>query len=491
MLLMLPLLFAAPDAASHLDRVASHLDRMLAVGLDRYGADQNAMWLASVDIADGGQYGEVQETNRRVYRRIHAPRGSTLYWDQPLVAVALALSDLTGQPRYRLAAEAYVRDFLQRCVSPANGLFLWGNHQYWDVFEDRVEIIGTTYHEIRPLMPIWELFREIDEPATLRCVRALGDQHVVEPATGRFDRHGKTEVPGQAPAKRIPEAMPFLEAGGTLVESLAWLAARQSPPEPEALALALRVARFSHGQRDPATGLLPVQPGKERWDSQASTTEIGLWATCLLRAAELTGEAEFAELAADGVRAYLRHGWDEATGRFFGMLAIADGQPVKPGATMYQPRFHADPWEPLFPGHDYPMAMAEACLDLAARTGEATFGAGAERWITHLEQSLPVSYPRAHNTDPQRVSGTFAGEYGRAIHFLWRAGGALGEPRATALATQLADEATAMLWSPAHGMYRGHPGENCADAVDGLGILFAALIALQTGQEPALRGFHF
>jgi len=491
MLLMLPILLAAPAEASHIDRIARHLDRVLAVGLDVYGPDHNAMWLASIDLAAGGQYAGVKDLNRRVYRRIHAPRGSTLYWDQPLVAVAWAMGERPDRARYRDACRAYVQDFLDRSVSPANGLFLWGNHQYWDAFEDRIEIIGTTYHEIRPLMPIWELFRQIDEPATLRCVRALGDQHVVDPETGKFDRHGKTDAKGKAPAKRIPEAMPFLEAGGTLVESLAWLAAQHDTPEPEALALALKVSRFSHGQRGPATGLLPVQPGKERWDSKASTTEVGLWATCLLRAADLIGEAEFATMAADGVRAYLRHGWDESAGKFYGMLAIADGQPVKPGATMYQPRFHADPWEPLFPGHDYPMAMAEACLDLHARTGEAIFREGAERWITHLEQSLPVNYPLEHNTDPNRVTGTFAAEYGRAIHFLWRAGRQLGDERATALASRLADEATEVLWSPEHGMYRGHPGEDCADAVDGLGILFAALMALETGQEPDLLGFHY
>ena len=490
MLLFFPLLLAAPESSSHLDRITRHLDRLLDVGLDRYGPDHNAMWLASIDLHEGGQYAGVKDLNRRVYRRIHAPRGSTLYWDQPLVAVACAVSDLTGEPRYRAAAEAYVADFLGRCVSPQNGLFLWGNHQYWDVFEDRLEIIGTTYHEIRPLMPIWELFRQADEAATLRCVRALGEQHLVDPATGKFDRHGKTEVPGKAPSDRIPEAMPFLEAGGTLVESLAWLAARHDPPESGSLAAALQVARFSYEQRGP-TGLLPVQPGKERWDSRACTTEVGLWAGCLLRASELTGEQAFVDLAAGGVTAYLEHGWDDAAGKFYGMLSIADGQPVEPGATRYQPRFHADPWEPLFPSHDYPMSLAEACLDVAQRTGEPLFRRGAERWVTHLEHSLPVSYPLENNSDPNRVRGTFAAEYGRAIHFLWRASREFELPRARVLAEQLATEATAVLWSEADGMYRGHPGEDCVDAVDGLGLLFAALIALETGREPELMGFHF
>ena len=38
------------------------------------------------------------------------------------------------------------------------------------------------------------------------------------------------------------------------------------------------------------------------------------------------------------------------------------------------------------------------------------------------------------------------------------------------------------------GMFRGHPGEHRYDAVDGVGYLLLALIALETGQEPDLMG---
>jgi hypothetical protein len=67
----------------------------------------------------------------------------------------------------------------------------------------------------------------------------------------------------------------------------------------------------------------------------------------------------------------------------------------------------------------------------------------------------------------------------------------LKEPRLQALARQLADEAVAQLYSPRAGMFRGHPGEDRCDAVDGVGILFLALCYLETGQEPDLMGFHF
>jgi hypothetical protein len=40
-------------------------------------------------------------------------------------------------------------------------------------------------------------------------------------------------------------------------------------------------------------------------------------------------------------------------------------------------------------------------------------------------------------------------------------------------------------------MFRTHPGEDRTEAVDGLGVLFLALIYLETGREPDLLGFAF
>jgi hypothetical protein len=40
----------------------------------------------------------------------------------------------------------------------------------------------------------------------------------------------------------------------------------------------------------------------------------------------------------------------------------------------------------------------------------------------------------------------------------------------------------------AHGMFRGHPGEDRYDAVDGVGFLLLALLRLATGREPEMLG---
>lgn len=483
---------AAENAAGYVPLVRSHLDRLLEVGLDVYGPESTPMWLASIDVRRGGQYEGITAESRRVYRTIHAPRGSTLYWDQPSLVAAYLLTDLTGEARYAEAADRYLKEFLARCVSEQNGLFLWGNHLWYNVFTDKIETIGAPWHEARPIPPAWPIFWKIDPAATERAIRAMGRHHVLDPETGHFDRHADT----RATTPRRGEgakggSYPFIEAGGVLAESLCWLAARRDGDE-ELAELALRIARFSFDGRHKATGLMRNQLGRQRWDYHQCTTEVGVWAASLLRAAGYSGRDEFRTMARDAMAAYLKYGFDEEAGKFFGALNVADGSPVRDfDATYpYRPDLHADPWEPLFPTHDYPMAMAEACLDLYRTTGEAIFRQGALRWAEHLRNCLPPDYAETRRGQ-KRISGAYAGHYGRAIHFLARGAEVLDEPPMRRLAERLAAEAVAALYVGRAGMFRSNPARDTCDAVDEPGTLLLALLYLQTRRSPAEWGFHF
>ena len=85
--------------------------------------------------------------------------------------------------------------------------------------------------------------------------------------------------------------------------------------------------------------------------------------------------------------------------------------------------------------------------------------------------------------------GAYADQYGRCIHFLIRAAHVLDDTTLFVQAGKLAEEAKGQLHVPAAGMFRSHPGEDRCDAVDGMGILFLALIWLETGIEPDAKGF--
>ncbi|MFA9477642.1 hypothetical protein ACERK3_04970 [Phycisphaerales bacterium AB-hyl4] len=460
--------------------VQAHFDKVLASGLDCYGPDHTAMWMASLDTATG-RY-PIDDTRpehigKRVYRNIDAPKGCSLYWDQPAVVAAHALSRCVNDERYVRAADAYVRDFLKRCVA-SNGIFLWGNHYYYDAFRDVVmrfksredpipcdpESESGELHEIRPIVPAWETFWRVDPHATDRAIRAAAAGHLVNADTGEFDRHaGRTS------------GCAFIEHGATMIESLAWLYAKTG--DPALLEPARAMARFSFEHRHPNTGLLENNPTVDRWDKTTSTTEAGLWAGCLVRAAGLANEPAWIDMADAALSAWLAVGYDENAGRYYGRLRVADGTPIfDPPQTPYEPGNHADLWRPLFPAHDYPMQCAEAALSLYQLTSKPTYRTACERWHDMIDRELPA----------RNGQGGYAEHYGRCLHFLLGCHTVFDEPAYLKLAHRIANEAVTVLF--AQNMFRSHPGEDRYDAVDGVGFLLLGLLWLERGEEVDAMG---
>lgn len=444
---------------SYLSKIESHIN-----GLQR-AADQldTAMWPSVLDVRTG-RFPAGNHVPKRVYRLIGAPRGSTLYWDQPLIVTAYALSALTGSSRFAEAANRYIDEFLVTCVSEAD-LFLWGNHMYYDLFERRVIRFHQGHHELRPITPAWEIFWSLAPEQTEAYIRTMSYRHVYDPDTGGFNRHDDG-MQGHA----------FLEAGGIIAESLAWLYSKTK--EQELLALALAVARYSYHHRDPTTGLVINEPDKGRWDSKVCTTEIGLWAQCLLRAWTFTQNEEFLEMARQATHAYLEHAYDAESGQFFGQVRVQDGKPVIPDAPGYWPRRYTDPWNTdQWPNHDYPMPLAEACLSLHPLTGDRCYRRAVNRLARIVMSGRPARTGR----------WAYAENYGRCIHLLTRAGRALDEEDYLADASRLADEAVDGLYE--HGKFQGYPGDHVYESVDGVGYLLLALIELETSEQLDYRGF--
>jgi hypothetical protein len=475
----LPAAAAAPlprrSGPDYLALVRSHLENLAAHAADRYGPVKTPMWMASLDLKTRA-YPEKEpmaRAGRRVYRDIASPFGSTIYWDIPQLVACHAVTALTRQPAYAASADAYARAFLRRCVD-ANGVWEWGNHRYYDAYKDKPAHFAGGPHEMRPIPPAWEIFWRIDRARTEREIRQSARRHMVNAADGAFNRHDQGEG-----------VHAFLEAGGILVESLCWLFSKTK--DFALVDQALRIARYSHRHRNPATGLIENNPTVTRWDKHVSTTEIGLWAGSLLRAEEMTGSPAFERLAADGVSAYLRYGWDAATQQYYGQLRVADGTPALakepvPGPEEYFPGHYADIWNANFPAHDYPMAMAETCVELYRRTRADAYRIAVERWAGVVERRPAPDWAR-------HGRGAYAELFGRAIHFLVHASDALGQPHYRDQAERVAARARELLFT--NGMFRGHAGEDRYDAVDGVGYLLLALLYLQTGRRPDYLGFGF
>jgi hypothetical protein len=481
---------AAP-LKGYLKPVQEHLEKLITSGLDVYGPVKTAMWMASLDTRTGRYPDQpFAAVGQRVYREIAAPRGSSIYWDQPEMVAAYSMSTITADPRFRNAVDAYVRDFLARGIDE-NGLWEWGNHRYYDAFTDKPVHFSGGPHEIRPLTPAWDIFWKLAPEATEREIRVTGKRHLFDPAIGGFNRHDDGKK-GDA----------FLEAGGVLIESLCWLSKKTK--DRSLVDDAMRIARFSFGFRNNRTGLVENQPTQVRWDKFVSTTEVGLWAGDLLRASDLSNQPEFFRMADEAMTPYLHYGYDPHAGEFYGQVNIEDGKPpvIKPpdnssgkldmnyrhkadgsnapDAGGDYPARYANIWNAQFPSHDYPMAFAEACVELYRRTKAPRYREAVERWAGVVKR-----HPAP--TTARDGKGAYAEMFGRAIYFLADAGVTLSQPEYTAEARELAGAAVDILF--AHGMFRSHAGEDRYDAVDGVGYLLLALIFLETGRKPDLLGF--
>ncbi len=454
----------------YLATVCSHLGKIITQGTDRYGSTPTAMWMASLDTRTGA-YPEGQphaKAGKRCYRDIDSPNGCTIYWDQPELVAAYALSSAGGDARYAQASDAYVRAFLDRCVA-SDGLFEWGNHIFYDAYADKVMHFSGGPHEMRPIPPAWAIFWRIAPEVTEREIRRAAERHLFDPATGGFNRHADGK-----------KGCAFLESGGILAESLAWLYAKKK--DASLAETALKIARYSFSNRSAETGLVENNPTVTRWDKFVCTTEIGLWAGSLLHAADYTGNAEFQEMARAAVAAYLKYGYDASKRRYYGQVRVKDGTPVLDAKGENEPGPYADVWNAFFPTHDYPVALGEACLALYRRTKGPEFAEAVHRMAQILRECPPPSTAR-------NGRGAYAELFGRSIHFLAGAAETFPDKGYAAQATALAEAAVSMLF--AHGMFRTHAGEDRYDSVDGAGYLLLALQRLALGRDPDLMGFGF
>jgi hypothetical protein len=460
-------------------QIRQHFDTIITYGTARSGTDPNPMWLASLDVHTGKAPAQPQ-ASARVHGYIHAPKGVTLYWDQPHLVASHALSDLTGDFTYAGAADAYVQAFLERSIASCD-LFLWGNHYYYDVSSGETfwfnantqpqpagaHMVTAYLHEIRPIPPAWELFWRINPVATRDCIHAIGQYHLYDLESGGFNRHADQQ-PG----------FDYIEIGGFLVESLCWLYTHTR--ENRLVKLARQIASFTFDSRSPATNLLKTASMSKRWEHYTCTTEIGSWAGSLLRAANYTKINQFRSMARDVVTAYLDYGWDQTAGQYFGRLNVNDGTPQRMDKiTIYQPDTYADIWNPLFPSHDYPLALAETCVTLFEQTQLPDFRTAIYRWAGIIAERTYDNVPEVR----------YAEQFGRAIHFLLRASDVLNDRRLRIQAADVADVAVSSLF--AGRMFRGHTGEDRYDAVDGVGYLLLALLYLETRKQPNYMGFGF
>ena len=114
---------------------------------------------------------------------------SNLARQQNLLRTLVGLSNLTGDPCYHDAAAATVKYHIEHLQSE-NGLFQWGGHRLIDLATGEPRGEGKMVHEMKFVLPFYELFWEVDPKATERFIKAFWNAHVLDWKNLDMTRHG-------------------------------------------------------------------------------------------------------------------------------------------------------------------------------------------------------------------------------------------------------------------------------------------------------------
>jgi len=137
---------------------------------------------------------------------------------QPLFRLLDGLTGLTGDGRYRQAAEAAARYTLEHLQS-RNGLLYWGGHLAWDLATERPVGQYSDVHELKSHEPYFRLMHRVDPKATERLMAAIWATHILDWGLLDYNRHAsvRRDVGPKWNAKfRDDVAVPFPAKGGNL-----------------------------------------------------------------------------------------------------------------------------------------------------------------------------------------------------------------------------------------------------------------------------------
>ncbi|HUW62036.1 MAG TPA: hypothetical protein VMZ06_13630 [Candidatus Bathyarchaeia archaeon] len=489
--IMLIMLFAvaaepavpAEKAAGYQAAVRTCLDNLIEHGQDRYGPVHTPMWMSVIDVRtnEAPQHPEVYDSEIRTEGRQHRrnPGGCDVWDHQPALRAAYALSELTGDKKYGDAADAFAKSFMERAQLP-HGLLSWGSHIYYDAYTDKPagdSMAGRVGpHEILVALPVWDRLWALNPDVVRQEIEAFWEWHVVDKQTGRHNRHDDKSL-----------GCDFAFSGGEIACAQAFLYSKTG--DAQYLERARTVAEYHWNARNRETNLAPDAPGlTDRYDGHhCFTTVPGPHASLLLKCFEYTGDPWFKETALAHIKAYLKYGWDDSAGRWWGMVAL-DGKPVpqeEKGADYdaYKPTGYVDIWTTSMFSYEFPVAAAQTALYAHGLTGDADALEAARNWARNIRAELPpkqgrrwADEMRAVMPDLDREGDSNAENYGRAISFFLRLHPVTRDPGDLETAIGIADQAMARLYE--NGWFKGHPRKPFYETADNVGYLLYALLEL-------------
>lgn len=175
---------AEMNGTRFVEAVSSFADTILARGRDTYGDRQTPLFV------DG----------------LHAENLEPVRWQcrdetwvlcnfasqQPLLRTLDGLTALTGEAKYREAAEEAARYALEHLRAPS-GLLYWGGHMAWDL--DSGKPVGQygDAHELKGHQPYYRLMWRVAPDATADLMEAVWAGHILDWSLLDYNRHASVK----------------------------------------------------------------------------------------------------------------------------------------------------------------------------------------------------------------------------------------------------------------------------------------------------------
>jgi len=267
---------AEVPSSPFLSVVYRYADAMLQHGRDTYGPQKTGLFLSALDRTSLARLARrpPPPTGVREGDRVGVSPGLLVganpQHDENLLRILYTLSELSGKPDYREAADGGLTWFLRNAASPATHLLPWGEHMSWDVVLDKpISGSGQAVHEFaRPWM-LWDRCFELEPEGSRLFALGLWEHQIADYKTAAFDRHAGFWKHSRSETL----LMDFPRHAGFYIRTWA-VAYAHTRSETLLKAIDVLLRRFEN-KRHPETGLIGECSGRT-YASPASTLSLAI-----------------------------------------------------------------------------------------------------------------------------------------------------------------------------------------------------------------------
>jgi uncharacterized protein YyaL (SSP411 family) len=335
----------------YLSAARTFLETLITKGTDHYGKRETPLLCLALDpdtysppkppAKIDREYAtnfEYLNSDFGYYWQSHIHACGPIY-DMGTIRALFGMTDVTGDQKFRKAADAYLDFFLENMVSEQTGIFGWGEHIFWNVYLDY--IIGGGFrkagwrsfyygHELERWTTIYDVMWEKDPEKTKTEIEAIYEYKIHDYDTFICNRHSDYY------SGRSFDLYTFIKHTGLFAHAFAFLHSKTG--ESKHLEWAKKMGEVFWNIRDPKTNLLRNCLQLEWGGSKhAALGGAGILAMFLMRGYQWSPEPGLLEKAHTYLKSAKQYFVADDKGNFRALVSC-DGADLMPGVL-------ADYWE--------------------------------------------------------------------------------------------------------------------------------------------------